>query len=134
MSSTSTLEKYIKEMSEDVKVDEFNLKDVQMSLPALKHKWVGRLMRHKKNINDLLTAKSSTKYKVVRTIQDGSSYKVANAVAEKQAEFHDTIVKINNQVKEEKLIVELLEKAEKIFNSMTFDIKNITEIVKLETL
>jgi len=134
MSSTSTLEKYIKEMSEDVKVDEFNLKDVQMSLPALKHKWVGRLMRHKNTINDLLSAKTSAKNTVVKQLQDNSNYKVAQAVAERQAEFHDTIVRINKKVKEEKLVVELLEKAEKIFSSMTFDIKNITEIVKLETL
>ena len=39
------LEQYIKEMGEDVDLDEFNLKDVQLKLPALKHKWVGRLIR-----------------------------------------------------------------------------------------
>ena len=39
-------------------------------------------------------------------------------------------VKIN----EEKLIVEFLEKIEKIFSSLTYDIKNIIEIMKLEQM
>ena len=62
------------------------------------------------------------------------SYKVAAAVAERQAGNHQTIMKLDRKIKEERLLVEFLEKAEKIFSSMTFDIKNITEIVKLETL
>ncbi len=32
------------------------------------------------------------------------------------------------------LIVEFLEKSERIFSGMSFDIKNITEIMKLETM
>ena len=70
MSETSTLEKYIEEMSKDVDVDEFNLKDVQMALPALKHKWVGRLMRHKHNINELMNAKTKTKADIATEIQN----------------------------------------------------------------
>ena len=134
MSETSTLEKYIEEMSKDVDVDEFNLKDVQMALPALKHKWVGRLMRHKHNINELMNAKTKTKADIATDIQNNASYKVAAAVAERQAGNHQTIMKLDRKIKEERLLVEFLEKAEKIFSSMTFDIKNITEIVKLETL
>ena len=41
------LEKYIKEMGVDVELSEFEMKDVQMKLPAIKHKWIGRLVRHK---------------------------------------------------------------------------------------
>ena len=42
----STLDKYMEEMVQDTSVDNFNLLDIQMKLPAIKHKWVGRLMRH----------------------------------------------------------------------------------------
>ena len=70
------LDKYIKELGEDTSLDEFTVRDVQMKLPAIKHKWAGRLMR----------------------------------------------LKLDN----EKL------KADR-GNSMTFDIKNLTEIMKLET-
>jgi hypothetical protein len=44
------LEEYIKELSEDLKIDELNLKDYQLRLPALKHKWTGRCIRLKANI------------------------------------------------------------------------------------
>jgi len=37
-------------------------------------------------------------------------------------------------MKENRLIIDFLEKGEKIFTGMSFDIKNITEIMKLETL
>jgi len=45
------LERYISELSEDVCIDEFNMKDVQMKLPAIKHKWTGRLIRAKIDID-----------------------------------------------------------------------------------
>ncbi len=54
-------------------------------------------------------------------------------MARSKAEEHDKIKDIDSQISENKIIIEFLEKVEKIFNSMTFDIKNLTEIMKLET-
>ena len=48
------------------------------------------------------------------------------------AKSHNKIRDINTQIYEQKIIIELLEKAERIFNSMTFDIKNIIDVMKLE--
>jgi hypothetical protein len=47
------LNEYIDEMQVDLELDELNIKEVQMKVPALKHKWVGRLMRHKAQIAGL---------------------------------------------------------------------------------
>ena len=44
------------------------------------------------------------------------------------------MIDINQQIKEHKLVIEFLEKSEKIFSSLTFDIKNLVEIIKLETM
>ena len=60
--------------------------------------------------------------------------KAAEEAAQKAAEKHSRVKAINEKIKENKLIVEFLEKSERIFSSMSFDIKNITEIMKLETM
>ena len=46
----------------------------------------------------------------------------------------DSVINLNKQIKDEYLIVEFLEKCEKVLSSMTFDIKNLVEIMKMETL
>lgn len=128
------LEEYIKEMGKDVEFDEFNLKETQLRLPALKHKWVGRLIRTKGQLHGLLEQRQRIVKNLAKEIISTATYQVTLPVAEKAAGKHDTVVNIDERIRENKLIVEFLEKGERIFSSMSFDIKNITEIMKLETL
>lgn len=127
------LEQYIIELERDVKVDQFNVRDCQMKLPAFKHKWVGRLMRHKHEVVRLRQKKYQIKKAVVSKIQESSTYKVSKPAADKAAETHESIIDIQNNIEELNIVIEFLEKAERILSSMTFDIKNIVEIMKLET-
>lgn len=127
------IEQYILELEKDVKLDQFNIRDCQMKLPAYKHKWVGRLMRHKHEVVKLNQKKQSLKKTVVSKIQSASTYKVSKPAAEKAASTHDSIVDITNKIDELNVIIEFLEKSERILSSMTFDIKNLVEIMKLET-
>lgn len=128
------LETYIKEMGNDVELDEFNLKDVQLKLPALKHKWVGRLVRHRGDLQRYMTNKDNIIKDVAKEIIETSTYAVTLPTAMKAAEKHSRVKDINEKIKEFKLIIEFLEKGERIFSGMSFDIKNITEIMKLETM
>lgn len=128
------LEQYIKEMGVDVDLDEFALKEAQMKLPAIKHKWVGRLIRHKGEMERLQASRHNTIKQVAQEMIDTATYQVTLATAQKAAEKHSSIKAIDESIRECKLIVEFLEKSEKIFSSMSFDIKNIVEIMKLETL
>lgn len=127
------IEQYILELEKDVKIDQFNIRDCQMKLPAYKHKWVGRLMRHKQEVVKLNQKKQSLKKVVISKIQNASTYKISKPAAEKAASTHDSIVDITNQINELNVIIEFLEKSERILSSMTFDIKNLVEIMKLET-
>lgn len=127
------LEQYIIELEKDVRVDQFNVRDCQMKLPAFKHKWVGRLMRHKHEVVKLKQKKHQIKKAVASKIQESSTYKVSKPIADKAAENHESIIDIQNNIEELAIIIEFLEKAERILSSMTFDIKNIVEIMKLET-
>lgn len=128
------LEEYIKEMGEDVELDEFNLKDTQMKLPALKHKWVGRLIRHKGELSTIQNRRDNVIKEIAQEVISTATYQVTLPTAQKAAEKHERVKKIDLEIKENRLIVEFLEKSERIFSSMSFDIKNITEIMKLETL
>ena len=128
------LEQYIKEMGEDVDLDEFNLKDVQLKLPALKHKWVGRLIRTKGAQSVIQERKDNIIMEIAKEVIATATYQVTLPTAMKAAEKHARVKKINEEMKENRLIIDFLEKGEKIFTGMSFDIKNITEIMKLETL
>jgi hypothetical protein len=48
--------------------------------------------------------------------------------------FASKIQEINKQIQEAELMVELLERTEKTLSSCTYDVKNIIEIIKLETM
>jgi len=44
------------------------------------------------------------------------------------------MVELQSRIDEQELAVEFLEKVEKTFSALSFDIKNIVEIMKMETL
>jgi len=123
----------MEEIVQDTSVDNFNILDVQMRLPAIKHKWVGRLMRHKFEVKELRREKEKLIKELTSKLLSESPVKIAEPVAEKKVCKVDSVLKIDAKIKETYLLIEYLEKVEKIFSSMTFDIKNVTEIMKLET-
>lgn len=127
------LEDYIKELENDLKIDELTLKEYQLKLPGIKHKWAGRCIRHKLELNDLRKKREKIKKAVVDQIQEQSPVKLAVPVIERTAEKHSEIIEIDSQIKQIELIVELLEKAEKTLSSASYDIKNLIDIIKLET-
>jgi len=127
------LEEYIKELESDLKIDELVLKEYQLKLPGIKHKWAGRLIRHKMEINDLRRKKESLKKDLINKIQEQSPVKLALPVIERTAEKHSELVDYDNKIKELELIVELLEKSEKTLSSASYDLKNLIDIIKLET-
>lgn len=128
----SLLETYIKEIGEDTKVDEFNLKSVQYKLPSLKHKWVGRNIRHKQELQKLIRQKDKQAKELAQKCVDAAPVKITLSTALKTVEESESIKKMAENIDELKLIVELLEKVEKIFSSMSFDLRTIVDTIKLE--
>lgn len=134
MNDISVLLQYIDEMEKDVQVDELCMKEVQMRLPAIKHKWVGRLIRHKHTIKQLWGKKVQLKNEIKEKMKQDSKYGVSDAGLDKLIEKQQPVVDIVNDIQENELIVEFLEKSEKVLSSLSFDLKNLVEIIKLETL
>jgi len=126
------LEEYIKELEEDLKINELNLKDYQLRLPALKHKWTGRMIRLKSQINNFKKQRDRVKADIMSEIDHTSSVKLTQPVIAATADKHSRVQDINKQIQDAELLVELLERSEKTLSSCSYDIKNLIEILKLE--
>ena len=124
---------YMEEIQEDVKFDQINILEKQLSLPAIKHKWVSRLITQKRNKNKLEQKKIDLKEDVLKTLTEkGIPTGIPKAALTAKVESSETIKKINEDLKEIDLIIEYLEKVEKIMSSLTYDIGNATKIMTLE--
>ena len=128
------LERYINEIEEDLKIDQFNIKEASLKTPGRKHFWVSRLINHKRNLQSLENKKLDLKKQIMDQIHDQSPVKLSTYTVDKTSDDSGMIREIQVKINEEKLIIEFLEKTEKIFSSLTYDIKNIIEIMKLEQL
>ena len=128
------LKRYIDEIGKDLVLDDFNLKEAQLRLPARKHYWVARLIEAKIERNRLISKKKTLKKDVVKQVIQESPIKINVAAAVVAAENHESLKGLNKDIEEQDIIIEYLEKVEKIMNSMGYEIKNIVDIQKMEQL
>lgn len=126
------IETYIKELDQDLQVSAFNIKEVQLRLPSLKHKWAGRCIRHKQELFRLQKSREDKKKALVKELINTSVVKVNELVAERAVESGATIKEIDDNINNLKLVIELLEKSEKTLSSMTWDLKNMIDLQRLE--
>ncbi len=126
------MERYIEEIKQDLIVNDFNIKEVQLRLPSRKHFWVARLIDAKIKRNNLLRDKKSLKKDISKRIVELSPIKMTSVTADIAAESSKEIEDINDQIREFDYIIEYLEKVEKIFASMHWEIRNIIQINQSE--
>jgi hypothetical protein len=127
------LDEYKKEIIEDAKIDQINILDKQLMLPSIKHKWVARLIDCKKNLNRLSKKKKDIKKMVMEQFQDSIPKSLPKAALDIKIEGSEKVKEINDDMEKFELLVEYLEKVEKIFSSMSFDLKTATDLIKMET-
>jgi hypothetical protein len=126
-------EKYNQEIVEDTKIDQLNLLDKQLMQPAVRHKWVARLIKHKKQKNDLERRKKELREEVLKTLeQKGIPTGIPKASLSAKVDSSEAIQKINQEIEDVELLIDYLERVEKIFASLTFDFKNVIEITRQE--
>jgi len=124
---------YHQKIEEFLKIDELNMKEAQMSLPSVRHYWVGRLMFHKQQINKI----KKTKEKVAKTLKErletespiGLSPKtVSESIAK-----HEIMQKLDEEIVNNELLVEYLSKVEANLRDAQYGMNNLTKIITLET-
>jgi hypothetical protein len=132
--------KYSEELQKDMHIDELNVTQVAYSLPAIKHKWVARLIDAKIKIKDLDKKKKDVKELFLKKLKNDPSsvhLKLSSLSIERSLDnneqYKSILSEIDNSIEDTKLVIMYLEKVENIFKNMTFDIKNIVDLSKLET-
>lgn len=127
------IKKILAEIEKDVVIDELNIKEVQFKLPALKHKYVGLLVRSKITLAEKNKELEAVKKSVIDQLKEKSHVKLSPHTLSEAANDVGSIKKLKEEIEQLELLITLLEKTEKTLSSMTYDIKNIIEIQKLET-
>lgn len=120
---------YQKEITQDIKVDELSLKDKTMLVPIIKHKWVARLMTHKVQLRKL----NDIKKKKTKAVAAASPVVLSKATLEQAASNDPSLIQIQDSIDKLEVIIEYLEKVEKLTSSLTWDCKNLIDLQKLET-
>lgn len=123
---------YQKAVEQDLLLDDMKLDEIVKVIPSKKHFWVGRLVEAKIDLRKLETAKRKAIQDVNSRQQPkiGLSQKTVESILDK----NEIIQKINDRIEEQKLIIEYLEKVEKIFSSTTYDVKNMIDLQKMERM
>lgn len=133
VASETLFERYHNDIKKQVDVNEFNMKEVQMGLPVARHYWVSRLMFHKQEIIKLRKLRKQAKQKILDKIHQESPVGLTSKTVDIASDDHPVIQKIDEQIAENELLVEYLTKIESNFRSISFDIKNLIQIIQLET-
>lgn len=125
---------YIAEVEEDTQINMLNLRDMQMTLPSIKHKWASRMIKAKIKIKKNNNLLDKAREKILEQQSKNQNIGLSKSAMMNKIDENPVIIKIKNDTEELRMIVEYLEKVEKILSSVTYDIRNLTEIMKLETL
>ena len=128
------LKKYISDINKELDINEMNLKESSMRAPARKHFWVSRLINHKIELNNLKKSKDFLIKTLIEKTTPTSPVILSKPALEKSIENTDEVKKINDQIKENESIIEYLEKVEKIYSSITYDIKNMVQMTSMEQM
>lgn len=128
----SLLQTYIEDVTEDLKIDEMNVKEVALRLPGRKHFWVARLVIHKQE--KLKLERDMLRLQKAVASQSNLPIAASEDTRMKIASAHEQVVKIKEQIQELDLLIEFLEKTERVFSNVTWDIRNIVKIQENEMM
>jgi hypothetical protein len=128
-----SLSKYMEELGKDCAIDEINLKESALILPAKKAKWVARLILEKNLLNKLEKDKKDKINSLIDIIKHEAVASLSTAVLKNLAEKDPSVIELDEKIEESKNLIDFFERIEKIMSSMSFDVGNIIKIVQLET-
>ena len=131
--SIDLFQEYHKKIEEFLKIDELNMKDAQMSLPSVRHYWVGRLMFHKQQINKLKKAKDKAAKTLRERIEMESPIGLSPKTISESIIKHEVMQKIDEEITNNELLVEYLSKVEANLRDTQYGMNNLTKIITLET-
>jgi hypothetical protein len=124
---------YHQKIEEFLKIDELNLKDAQMSLPSVRHYWVGRLMFHKQQIGKFKKAREKATKALRQKLEHESPVGLTSKTITESITQNDIVLKIDDEIANHEILVEYLTKVENNFRDAQHGLSNLTKIITLET-
>lgn len=127
------IERLLKEIDEDLKMDDVTIRDKCLKLVSRKHYYVGILIRKKQEILKLEEKRAEIISKLSDKIRGEMLVGgVSDAQVTKKAVSSDLVSRIDARIKSNKLVVELLEMTSKNFSEQVYMTKSIVELMKME--
>ena len=131
--SVDLFQEYHQKIEEFLKIDELNMKDAQMSLPSVRHYWVGRLMHHKQQILKLKKAKEKAFKTLRQRVENESPIGLSPKTITESVNQHEIMQRIDEEISNNELLVEYLSKVEANLRDAQYGMNNLTKIITLET-
>ena len=127
------INQYLEEANLDTDLDRLEVVTTQERLVNNKHKWSARLINHKIKLTNLKFNRESALEDKVTEFQNTEPVRVSRIIAEKAVRNKKEIKALDLKIKNEQLIIDYLENIYKNISFATNDIKNLVELMKLET-
>ena len=125
------LQRYIKELEDDVKLTEYNLREKSLLCSSNWAKWLSYLFLEKENMQRIADAKQKILKKKSATVKSTDSV-LRMKSEEKISEKDENLKKLNVLSKQTQDNIDFIEHALNIFQQFGYNIKNVYEILKLD--
>ena len=131
LKTNDVLSNYIKELGNDIKLSEFNLREKSLLCSSIWAKWISYLFLEKENLQRIVDARQKILQKKM------SSSKVQDSVLrmkseDKLSENDENMQKLNALYKNTQDCIDYIERALNVLNSFGFNIKNAIDALKLQ--
>ena len=133
MDVSDIIDQYLEEANLDTDLDRLEVINTQERLVNNKHKWSARLINHKINLSNFKFKRESALEDRITEFQNTEPVRVSRTIAERAVRNKKEIKSLDLKIKNEQLIIDYLENIYKNISFATNDIKNLVELMKLET-
>ncbi len=129
--TNQVLANYIKELSEDVKLTEYNLREKSLTCSSIWAKWLSYLHLEKENLQRISDAKKKILSKKMASTKATDSV-LRMKSEDKIAENDETMKKLAVLAKQTQDSIDYIERALGILANFGFNIKNCVDVYKLQ--
>ena len=129
--TNQVLANYIKELSEDVKLTEYNLREKSLMCSSIWAKWLSYLYLEKENLQRISEAKKKILAKKMATSKASDSI-LRMKSEDKIVENDETMKKLATLAKQTQDCIDYIERALGILANFGFSIKNCVDVFKLQ--
>lgn len=131
LKSNEILSNYISEFNEDVKLNEYNLREKSLLCSSIWAKWISYLFLEKENLQRIIDAKQ----KIIKSKLDNSKIKDSILRLKNEdtiANNDENIQKLNVLSKNTQDCIDYIERSLNVLNSFGFNVKNAIDVLKME--